>query len=591
MAMEIVVFLSCVLDVLSSIMLISGNKEPYFVFWEYIVTWFFYIVHLIAPFLMLLYLYYCGIGVEPDKRKKFLFSIPLLCSEIIILTNPLSNMIFYIEDGEYRRGILISVVYIVMSLYFLSVLLFLISMFKKLTLDVKIASFSYLVINVSTILIQSLYPNQLVECAGMAVTLLIVHYCIQSKDMIEQAIVKEAELTKAANIANQAKSDFLANMSHEIRTPINTMLGMNEMIKRESESVKIRQYSHNIDEAGNVLLSLINDILDFSKIESGKMVISEHEYSVKAFFRDIIEEIRPLCQKKDLDFNIIIDSKMPEKLYGDNSKIRQVVINFLTNAVKYTIEGYVELKATYVRINAKELELTVSVKDSGVGIKSEDLEFIATRFQRFNNEYTYNTEGVGLGLCISNQILSMMNSQIDVKSKINVGSEFSFTVNQQILDNESIGEVDWSKSNGYFEDDASAGFTAPDVKVLVVDDNCMNLQVMRNLLNANEIKVVTVENAEECMKATRKIAFDIIFMDIVLPNFSGEKIMEMIRQDKENINRSTPIIALTANAFSGAREKYLNEGFDEYMSKPIVYRDMERLIINMLPKEKVKSVL
>ncbi len=586
MAMEIVVFLSCIFDMASSILIEQASDDTFLYILTYVATQLYMMIHVCAPLLMSIYIYYCIMEKAPGRNLFIKMILPMAICEIILFTNPFTGLAFTYKDGVYSRGPLLLLNYALTSTYFIALIVFLFLYRKKSNVYVRISATFYLSINVFTIVMQYFFPQYLLECAGMTATLLVVHYCIQSRDMIEQAILGESEIAKAANEANSAKTEFLASVSHEIRTPLNTMMGMNQMILSEATSLKTKQYAQNVDNAGKILLSLVDDIIDFSKMENGTLVIENSEYSIKALIQGICSEINALCQQKNLEFHVIVEHKMPSELIGDAKRLRETMINLLTNAVKYTENGYVELKVGYKRINAKELSLEVFVKDSGIGINEENLEKLSSIFMRFNHENNRNIEGLGLGLNITSQILKQMDSCLEVKSVEGEGSVFSYSVVQGISDNTSVGDVDWFKPLVISEEDEDS-FIAPNAKVLVVDDNDMNLQVMRNLMSFNKVKTVTVENGSEAIKATRKIAFDIIIMDQMMPKMNGKETMDYIKNDALNINSNTPIVLLTANVMPGAREKYIKDGFDEYLTKPVEYKELERTLLNLLPKEKI----
>ena len=395
---------------------------------------------------------------------------------------------------------------------------------------------------------------------------------------------------KIADSANKAKTDFLANMSHEIRTPINTVLGMDEMILRESRDSSIKGYAMDIKSAGRSLLSIINDILDLSKIEAGKMEIVPVEYGTANLLRDVSNIIYAKADEKALSFEVSVDPGIPARLFGDDVRIRQILMNLLTNAVKYTPNGHVWLRAYLVNNgdsdNGSEdvVRLHFEVEDTGIGIKQEDMGKLFANFERIDLERNRSIEGTGLGIPITMKLIELMGSELVVSSEYGKGSIFSFDLLQKVIDNAPIGDIKDAVSEEY---SYSESFMAPEAKILLVDDNGMNRKVIVSLLKATRIDIVEAESGPEAIEKTSKEHFDIIFMDHMMPDMDGVEAMKRIKEDKDGPCAGTPIIALTANAISGAKEKYLEDGFDGFLSKPVIYDKLESIIKEFLPGEKL----
>ncbi len=397
-----------------------------------------------------------------------------------------------------------------------------------------------------------------------------------------------AKLKEAVNnavSAGKAKNDFLANMSHEIRTPINAVLGLNEMIIRESEDKQITDYAVNIQSAGRTLLSIINDILDFSKIESGKMEIVPIEYEISSLINDIINMIKLRAEKKNLSFIPEIDEKIPSVLFGDDVRLRQIITNLLTNAVKYTPEGTVRLKMSALKIENDILQLEVSVSDTGIGIKEEDMEKLFVSFQRLDQEKNRSIEGTGLGMAIVSTLLKMMNSELRVSSIYGSGSTFSFVIKQKIINSEPMGDYKarFKASAETVSDGASR--TAPGARILVVDDNETNLIVAKSLLKRTLAQVDTVTSGAECIEILHKKIFDIVFLDHMMPEMDGIETLHKIKEDELAVG--TVFIALTANAIHGAKQTYLEAGFDDYLSKPFSGHDIEKCLFSHISKDMI----
>lgn len=389
------------------------------------------------------------------------------------------------------------------------------------------------------------------------------------------------EAAENAISAGKAKNNFLANMSHEIRTPINAVLGMNEMILRESENSQILEYAANIQSAGRTLLALINEILDFSKIESGKMEIIPVEYEVSRLISDLVNMVKARADKKGLVLITEIDESIPSVLFGDDVRLRQIITNILTNAVKYTPKGNIRLKMHLMELNEGVAKIEVSVSDTGMGIKEEDISKLFTSFQRLDQEKNRNIEGTGLGITIVQRLLNMMDSELHVASVYGVGSTFSFVISQKVINMAALGNYE----QRYIADEkqrinAEEVKTAPDACVLVVDDNETNLLVVKSLLKRTQVKVDTAGSGKECIDKLEKQIYDIVFLDHMMPDMDGIETLKIIKEEQMAVG--TAFIALTANAVSGAKQIYMDAGFDDYLSKPINGSDLESTLFHYL---------
>ena len=401
--------------------------------------------------------------------------------------------------------------------------------------------------------------------------------------------IKEAERERdIAKQANQAKSNFLANMSHEIRTPINSILGMNEMIFRETREEHIRDYSRNVEAAGANLLSLINDILDFSKIEEGRLELIEDNYELSSMLNDIYHMIWTKAEEKGLAFELNVDETIPDRLFGDKLRVQQAIVNLLGNAVKYTDQGKVGLKVTYERQGEDQLVLRAEIRDTGRGIKPENLDSLFVRFNRLDMKANNTIEGTGLGLSITRAILDMMEGDILVDSVYGAGSVFTLLIPQKIVEDAPIGNLEDRIRQMLRERETDTStFIAPYARILVVDDTAMNLEVMKNLLKKTKIAVDTALSGLECLEKLRADEqYDIIFMDARMPEMDGVETFQKIRAEGL-ADSSTAIIVLTANVLSGAKEQYMSYGFDDYLPKPVKPTDLESMLLRFLPIEKV----
>ncbi len=395
-------------------------------------------------------------------------------------------------------------------------------------------------------------------------------------------ITQEIDAATRLELASQAKSRFLAQMSHEIRTPINAILGMNEMILRESEDPGILDYASNINSAGNTLLALINSILDFSKIEDGKMELVPVRYETSSLINDLYHSIIQRADSKGLSFDLQVDEDLPRALIGDDVRFLQIIMNLLTNAVKYTENGSVILSIQLLGKEDGHARIFVSVKDTGIGIKEEDMERLYTSFERLDEVRNRSIEGTGLGISIVINLLALMGSTLKVDSIYGVGSDFSFVIEQEIADDTPIGDYRNSIKTVDTRKDASDLISAPDARVLLVDDNPMNIKVAQNLLKLCRIMPDLAASGEQTITAMREHEYDIVFLDHMMPKMDGIETLRLLKKEGL-IPAHTAMIALTANAVVGSREFYLSEGFDDYLSKPIEIKDLVEKLKAYLP--------
>lgn len=404
---------------------------------------------------------------------------------------------------------------------------------------------------------------------------------------IKEIVAMEGQKQKAL-AASEAKGRFLANMSHEIRTPINAVLGMNAMILRESSEEKIREYALDIQRAGEILLSLINDILDFSKIESGKMEILTVKYDISSLIHDVMNMVSMKAEGKNLSIQLRIDENLPSKLWGDDIRLRQILLNLLNNAIKYTERGSVTLSVSGT-VKEDSVLLHFEVEDTGIGIKKQDIAKIFQEFERIDEIKNRNVEGTGLGISITINLLQLMGSKLQVDSVYGKGSTFYFDVEQKIADAGSIGNLEErirKQAAGY---SYKVSFTAPDAKVLIVDDNAVNRKVFRNLLKATKVQISEAPGGRACLDMTSKEHYDIIFLDHMMPDMDGIETLNQMREQTNSPCKDTPVIALTANAIVGAKEMYLSEGFYDYLAKPVRPEKLEEKVLLCLPEEKIRK--
>jgi len=400
------------------------------------------------------------------------------------------------------------------------------------------------------------------------------------------------EAKRVAEEASESKGRFLASMSHELRTPINTILGMNEMVLRETKESDTKERSIDIKSAAQILLGLINDVLDFSKIESGMLAIIPAEYDLTVLLRDLNLLSENRASSKSLDFNMEIQPDLPVGLYGDDIRIQQVLTNLLTNAVKYTHMGEVTLRMSGVLLEEDRIMLHCEVADTGIGIKPEDIEKLMelVPYTRMEESRNRAIEGSGLGLPIIINLLKLMDSELKVESVYGKGSTFSFDLEQKVINREPVGDIYKRLEEGAKEYEYRVSCVAPNARVLVVDDNSMNRKIFASLLKQTKIQVFTVSSGKKCLDIVCREHFDLIFMDHLMPEMDGVETLHRLRELPGNLCQNTPVIALTANAFSGAQEKYIAMGFDAFLAKPIITEKLEAMLQAMLPKELLEEV-
>lgn len=520
--------------------------------------------------------------VGRELKRKVWTVIPYFVFTVVDCFLPIS----YVEtmSGNYSYGVAVFGLYACIGVYLILIIKLIMQYQKEISRKNKVAVGLALASSLGASLFQVFFPAALTSSLGIVLFCLCTYMTVANPDAVLVRLLQEE--TARADAANRAKSDFLARMSHEIRTPINAVLGMDEMILRESKEPEIKKYAHDIKSSAGALLSIINEILDSSKIESGKMELVKDNYEISSLLNDLYNMIGVRAKGKGLSLIFDIDPNIPTTLYGDDLRIRQVLVNLLTNGVKYTKEGSVTLTITGVA-EGENVRLHFSVKDTGIGIREEDLDKLFAKFERIDEAKNRHVEGTGLGMSIAMQLLNLMGSELKVSSEYGVGSEFYFELEQQIVNAEPLGDFHERilKVSEEYEYDVS--YVAPDARILVVDDNEMNRKVFCNLLKQSQMTIYEAGSGEACIGLVGQQTFDIIFLDYMMPNLDGVETLRIMKEKK--LCEGTPVIMLTANAVVGARDWYLKEGFDDYLSKPISPEKLDKMILQYLPKELVKE--
>lgn len=406
-------------------------------------------------------------------------------------------------------------------------------------------------------------------------------------------ITYEEELLERLRVSDRAKTDFLTNMSHEIRTPINGIMGMNSILLRQIDTLpreKIAEYAGNMQRASRTLLAIVNDILDISKIESGKMELLCEGYELASLINDCYTIVASNCKKKNLDLYMEIDENLPSILYGDDVRIRQIVNNFLSNAVKYTKRGHVILKISYSRIDEDNINLRIDVKDSGIGIQKKDMENLFQNFTRLEEHKNRNIEGTGLGLSLTKRLVDMMHGEVQVESQYGEGSTFTAIIPQKVICEDGIGDMKQIFEN--YELSVGAMMPVPQfagTHILVVDDMEMNRIVAKEMLLQTGAIVDVAGSGEEGLTLMKEQHYDLIFMDQMMPDMDGIATFEKMKRMNHQ-NKTTPVIAMTANAVKGAKETYLQHGFADYISKPIFEEKMWKILERFLADKQTEAV-
>ena len=557
---------SCIL--VTNIIGIMIDVFGYFVFKIYgsesfisiLISKFYLVYYFLWAYFFLLYIFVISFREKTEYllQKKFTKPSIILTSIIIsfiVLIMPIQ--ITYKDNVAYSSGLSVNMVYGLCFIMVGIMLYCLLRNLKKISTKEYIPLLTFMVLSTFCMIIQKTYPEITLMLMCHSIVTSLMYFTIENPDV---KMVKELEVAKnEAEKANHAKSEFLSSMSHELRTPLNAIVCFSELLEsKEGLDSESKDFAKDIVSASHNLLDLVNGVLDISKIEAGKMELINKEYNSQELFNSLSTMVIPRIGDKPIDFKTVIASDIPPVLKGDTGKLKQIILNLLTNAVKYTDKGFIKYRIECINdFKNNKTKLIITITDTGRGIKKEDIDRLFKKFERLEEDRNTSIEGTGLGLAITEGLAELMGGKITVISDYGKGSTFKFVVIQEIV-NVEIKE----KSSNTISFDYN---TFEGKKALIVDDSKLNLKVAENVLKNFLVTTESVTSGLECLSCVNSKKYDIIFMDIMMPNMNGVEVLKKLRE--ENIN--TPVIALTADAIEGQEEKYMSEGFDGYISKPI----------------------
>lgn len=514
-----------------------------------------------------------------DLFHKNIFSKIFTIFNIILIILMLFINSGFSSTSMHYYGNSITYLYIIVTIECIFLLLSLLYTSRKLSSDKNWSILISIILFLSSFALQVFIPNVLLLSSGVSLVTIFIYFTLENPDI---KYIQELNILKEkAEAANKAKTDFLASVSHEIRTPLNVIIGLSESILESNISNTMYEDVKNINQAGEILLEIINNILDITKVEEGKMVLINEPYNLGEVIGELSNIVKVSLSEKPIKFNVTVKGNIPSKIMGDKVKVHQILLNLLTNAVKYTKKGSITLNIDSKIVGNKVL-LTFKVIDTGIGIKKSDYDKLFKKFERLD-QGNKNIEGTGLGLVITKQLLNLMNGKISFESTYQKGSTFTVEIEQTIVDKKQLGDI---KDYEITKKDVHERFDGSNYEILLVDDNVLNLKVAEKLLKAYKLKVTCVNSGLECLNITKNHKFDLIFLDHMMPDMDGIQTLYNLKKRAEGFD--TPVIVLTANAIEGSKEMYLREGFVGYLSKPIDQKELDNILRKYLNISKNK---
>lgn len=539
------------------------------------------------------FLAYVILNIEGQERlevaRRYL-RVPIIIMLLVIFTNSLSEIVFTIDAHgmiQYSAGW-----YLLMwiaALYSGAIAVAILYRWKIISVSLKLSAMIYVLLSLSTFGIKVfINPDIMIAGAMVALSLIIMQLNLQNPQLINDAIAKEQEEKFEALRENQQKSDFMANMSHEIRTPLNVIVSMNEMIIRENKSELIDEYARRVKTSADILDSIINNVFDMTRVEIGKVQVAEEWYDTKSMLKELIAIGTVRAEDRNLVFLTKIEETLPERIYGDSQRIRQIALNLITNSMKYTKKGAVTFSLRFERREEKHALLMIEVKDTGIGIAPDQMDHIFDAYDRADIERKVHVEGAGLGLAIVKKFTELMGGEVSVESKVDVGSTFRVAIPQKEYSKTYIGSLDAVGNESEKQQlEKAQSFLAPRARILIVDDNELNRMAIQSLLARTQMQLDLAESGEECLEKIKHTQYHLVFLDIMMPEMDGIETLEELKRTPEYLEAGTPVIALTANVSADARASFMEAGFDGYLAKPIQWEKLEAMAKTFLPPELV----